>query len=213
MRERHWLVSNTRLREGRAPPPASGAGAEGSRVTLLALGHQKKKTHSFDLILHSKNNRGWFCMSCDTWTSTTTVCHWSQGVFTQQWVSVAPRSVGKASIHHFYFALAKKHRPSGLGGTFSEGSFNIPVSPRGKINSSVISDRNLLSCFQRLTVAEPPQPPYLVFQHITVLTIKLNLPCCNASLVMCSCPVPVILCFIYMVEENLVTVIFFPTSR
>lgn len=74
---------------------------------IAGFGSSEEKIRcSCDLILPSESNRGWFWVSCDTWTSVTTVCHWSQGVFTQQWVSVAARSMGKASVHHFYFALA-----------------------------------------------------------------------------------------------------------
>lgn len=103
--ERRWLVSKTRLREGQAPPPASGAGAEGGRVTLLPLGHQKKNV-VLTRFCTVKTTDIDFCASCDTWISATTVCHGSQGVFTQQWGSAAARSVGEASIHHLYFALA-----------------------------------------------------------------------------------------------------------
>lgn len=48
------------------------------RKSYLAGFGSPEEKHSFDSILHSENNRGWFCVSCDTWTSATTVCHWSQ---------------------------------------------------------------------------------------------------------------------------------------
>lgn len=54
---------------------------------------------------------------------------------------------------------------------------------------------------------ETPQPPQLVFQHITVSTIKLNLPCHSASLLISPALDSCKLCSIYTVEDNLVTVI------
>lgn len=115
---------------------------------IAGVGSSEEK-HSFYLILHTENNRGWFCTSCGTRTSAATVCHWSQGVFTQQRVFVAARSIGKVSVHRFDFALAKKHRSSGLGGTCSKESFNVPFSPQGKINPLLSFRTNLVKLLSK----------------------------------------------------------------
>ena len=72
MRERHWLVSNTRFRAGWAPPPASGAGG---RVCLAGFG-SSEETHSLGLILHSENRADLVC-------PVATVCHRSESLWQQ----------------------------------------------------------------------------------------------------------------------------------